>query len=212
MSRLLVAANSDCEKHLHDFAFDLYGILYIHGRRLKSPLVNSIIPPVAKTPPDYIANQRERQEKLEQAAQCLTGLRDDLYQLDLYHLRDFAFFYNTPTGRTRYDGPQELFAEIDLAARVITACQKAYSSIFKTPAKKRGPRPLPYVDATRELINLWEKYAGNKVPVSKTHQHEVANNPAEFIRLGISLIDPNASDANVVTAINNALSQSERKP
>jgi hypothetical protein len=73
--------------------------------------------------------------------------------------------------------------------------------------KKRGRRPLPYIDVTRQLIDLWQKYTGEKVPVSKTHQHEVTTNAARFIRLGISLIDPDATDANVVTAINNALSK-----
>jgi hypothetical protein len=207
MIELLIAANKDCENHLHQFAFELDGIAYLYGRRLNSPVVNYIHPDL-EMHPDYIANQRERREKLEKAVQCLTGLTTDLCQLDLFHLRKFLSFYKTPTGRAKYDGPMEVIAEIDFATRIIAACQEAHSSIFKPPVKKRGRRPLPYVDATRELIKLWERYAGEKVPISKTHQHQVTSHAARFIQLGISLIDPNASEANVVTAINNALSQS----
>jgi hypothetical protein len=207
MIELLIAANKDCENHLHQFAFELDGIAHLHGRRLNSPVANYIHPDI-EMHPNYIANQRERQEKLEKAVQCLTGLAKDLYQLDLHHLRKFLSSYKTPTGRVKYDGPMDVFAEIDDATSVIAACQEAHSSIFKEPVKKRGRRPLPYVDATRELINLWERYTGEKVPISKTHQHQVTSHAARFIQLGISLIDPNASEANVVTAINNALSQS----
>jgi hypothetical protein len=207
MIKLLIAANKDCENHLHEFAFEFDGIAYLYGRRLNSPMVNYIHPDI-EMHPRYIDNQRERQKKLEQAAQCLAGLTTDLCQLDLYHLRNFLSSYKTPTGRTKYDGPMEVIAEIDFATRIIAACQGAYSSIFRAPAKKRGRQPVPYVDATRELINLWERYAGKKVPISKTHQHQVTTHAAKFIRLGISIIDPNATEANVVTAINNALSKS----
>jgi hypothetical protein len=127
------------------------------------------------------------------------------------HLQNFALSYKTPTGRTKYNRPSELFAEIEFATRVIAACQEAYSSIFKAPVKKRRPRPLPYVDATQELIDLWEQYTHKKVPVSKTYQRQVTTNAAQFIRLGLSLIDPDVSDANVVTAINNALTQSSQR-
>jgi hypothetical protein len=207
MIELLIAANEDCKTHLHEFAFDLDGIAYLYGRRLNSPVVKYVHPAI-EMHPDYIANQRQRQEKLEKAALCLKGLAWDLCQLDIHHLRNFLFSYKTPTSRAKYDGPMEVIGEIDLAARVIAACQEAHSSIFKSPIKKRGRQPLPYVDPTRELINLWQRYTGQKVPISKTHQHQVTTRAAEFIRLGISLIDPNASEANVVTAINNALSQS----
>jgi hypothetical protein len=88
MIALLIAANKDCENHLHQFAFELDGIAYIHGRRLNSPTVNCIHPDI-EMHPNYIANQRERQEKLEQAVQCLMGLTTDLCQLDLRHLRNF---------------------------------------------------------------------------------------------------------------------------
>ena len=207
MIELLIAANKDCENHLHEFAFELDGIAHLYGRRLNSPVVNYIHPDIDMHP-NYVANQRDRREKLEKAVQALTGLTTDLCQLDLYHLKNFISSYKSPTGRTKYYGPIELFAEIELAACVIAACQEAYSSIFKASVKKRGRQPLTYVDATRELINLWQRYTGKKVPVSKTHQHQITTNAAEFIRLGISLIFPNASEANVVTAINNALSQS----
>jgi hypothetical protein len=203
MIKLLIAANKDCKNHLHEFAFDLDGIAHLHGRRLNSPVVKYVHPNI-EMHPDYIANQRQRQEKLEKAALCLKGLAWDLCQLDLYHLRNFLFSYKTPTGRTRYDGPMGVIGEIDLAARIIAACEEAHSSIFKVPVKKRGRPPLRYVDATRKLIILWEKYAGEKVPISKTHQHKVTSRAAEFIRLGISLIDRNASDANAVTVINKA--------
>jgi hypothetical protein len=207
MIESLIAANENCENHLHEFAFELDGIAYLYGRRLNSPTVNYIHTDIEKHP-DYIANQRQRQEKLDKAVECLTGLATDLCQLDLHHLRKFLSSYKTPTGRAKYDGPMEVIAEIDFATRVIAACQEAHSSMFKSPVKKRGRRPLPYVDATRELINLWERYAREKVPISKTHQHRVTSHAARFIQLGISLIDPNATEANVVTAINNALSQS----
>jgi hypothetical protein len=88
MIEVLVAANKDCENHLHEFAFQLDGIAYLHGRRLNSPVVNYIHPDI-EMHPNYIANQRERQEKLEKAVQCLTGLAKDLCQLDLHHLRKF---------------------------------------------------------------------------------------------------------------------------
>ena len=207
MIERLIAANKDCENHLHQFAFELDGIAYLYGRRLNSPVVNYIHPEL-EMHPNYIANQRERQEKLEKAAQCLTGLATDLCQLDLHHLRKFMSSYKTPTGRAKYDGPPDVIAEIDFATRIVAACQEAHSSIFKAPVKKRGRRPLRYVDATRELIDLWERYTGEKVPISKTHQHQVTSHAARFIQLGISLLDPNATEANVVTAINNALSQS----
>jgi hypothetical protein len=208
MIDLLIAANKDCENHLHEFAFELDGIAFLYGRRLNSPVYNYTHPDI-KRHPDYIANQHDRRKKLETAAQALIGIETDLCELDLHHLNAFYSFYESPTGRTKYDGPLDVFAEIQFAARIIAACQEAYSSIFKGLAKKRGRRPLPYVDATQSLINLWERYTGEKVPISKTHQHQVTTRAARFIRLGISLIDPNASDANVVTAINNALSQSQ---
>jgi hypothetical protein len=205
---LLIAANKDCENHLHEFAFELDGIAFLYGRRLNSPVYNYFHPDI-KRHPDYIANQHDRREKLETAAQALMGIEMDLCELDLHHLDAFLSSYETPTGRTKYDGPLEVFAEIRFAARIIAACQEAYSSIFKAPVKKRGRRPLPYINATQSLINLWERYTGEKVPISKTHQHQVTTRAARFIRLAILLIDPNASDANVVTAINNALSQSQ---
>jgi hypothetical protein len=207
MIKLITAANKDCENHLHELAFELDGIAYLYGRRLNSPVAKYVHPAI-EMHPDYLKNRRERQENLEKAALCLTGLAKDLCQLDLYHLRNFLSSYKTPTGRAKYDAPMEVIAEIDLAARIIAACQEAHSAIFKAPVKKRGRPTLGYVDATRELINLWERYSGQRVPISKTHQHKVTTHAAKFIRLGISLIDPNASDANVVTAINNALSQS----
>ena len=207
MIELLIAANKDCENHLHEFAFELDGIAHLYGRRLNSQVFNYKHPNI-ESHPNYIDNQRDRQEKLEKAVQALTGLTTDLSQLDLYHFKNFISSYKTPTGHTKYNGPSELFAEIELATLIIAACQEAYSSIFKAPIKKRGREPVRYVDATRELIDLWQRYTGQKVPISKTHQHKVTTRAAEFIRLGISLIDPNASDANVVTAINNALSQS----
>jgi hypothetical protein len=213
MIQLLIAANEDCENHLHEFAFELDGIAYLYGRRHNSPVIKYVHPDT-RMHPDYVANQRERQEKLEKAALCLNGLALDLCQLDLYHLRKFLSSYKTPTGRTKYDGPMEAIGEIDFATRVIAACHEAYSSIaFEAPVK-RGRRPLPYVDATRELINLWQRYAGQKVPISKTHENSVTHarqittNAGEFIRLGISLIDPDVTDAKVVTSINNALSKS----
>jgi hypothetical protein len=137
----------------------------------------------------------------------LTGLKSDLIQLDLDHLKKFISSYETPTGRTKYSGPSELFFEIELATRIIAACQMAYSATFRVRAGKKGRRPLRHVEATQQLINLWEKYTGKKVPISKTHKGQVKTNAAKFICLGISLIDPNATEANVVTAINNALSQ-----
>jgi hypothetical protein len=213
MIELLIVANKDCEKHLHEFAFELDGIAHLYGRKLNSSVIKYVHPDI-RMHPDYVANQRERQEKLEKVALCLNGLSWDLCQLDLYDLRKFLSSYKTPTGRAKYDGPMEVIGEIDFATRVIAACQAAYSSIaFKAPVK-RGRRPLPYVDATRELINLWQRYAGQKVPISKTHENsvthekQVTTHAAEFIRLGISLIDPNASKANAVTAINNAIRSS----
>jgi len=206
MIALLTAANNDCKDHLHEFAFEIDGIAHLYGRRLKSPAVNYVHPDI-EMHPDYMENQRERREKLEQATQCLAGLAWDLCQLDLYHLRNFLSSYKSPTGRTTYDGPMEVIAEIDFATSVIAACQGAYSSIFRESVRKRGRQPLPYVDATRELISLWVRYAGKKVPISKTHEHQVTTHAARFIRLGISLIDPKATEANVVTAINNALSR-----
>jgi hypothetical protein len=207
MIELLTTANKDCENHLHEFAFDLYGIACLHGRRFKSPVINYTHPDIP-THPDYLANQNERRKKLEEAAQTLTGLTEDLCQLDAYHFQNFISLYKTPTGRTKYYGPLEVIAEIRTAARVIAACQEAHSSIFKAPIKKRRRPPIPYVDATGELISLWERCTGEKVPVSKTHEHEVATNAARFILLGLSLIDPNVTDAKAVTLINNALSQS----
>jgi hypothetical protein len=213
MIQLLIAANEDCENHIHEFAFELDGIAHLYGRRHNSPVVEYVHPNIDMHP-DYIANQRHRQEKLEKAAECLKGLAADLCQLDLHHLQNFLSSYKTPTGRTKYDGPMEAIGEIDFATRVIAACNEAYSSIaFEAPVK-RGRRPLPFVDATRALINLWQRYAGQKVPISKTHEdpvthaRQVTTHAAEFIRLGISLIDPNASEANVVTAINNAIRSS----
>jgi hypothetical protein len=207
MIKLLVAANKECENHLHEFAFELDGIAYLYGRRLNSPVFNYHHPDI-ESHPDYIANQRDRQEKLEKAVQTLTGLTTDLGQLDVDHLKKFIAAYRTPTGRTKYSGPLELFYEIDLATRIIAACQAAYSSTFRVGPKTKGRKPIPYVDAARELINLWQRYTDKKVPVSKTHQHKVTTKAANFIRLGLSLIDPNATDAKVVTAINNALSKS----
>jgi hypothetical protein len=207
MIGLLVTANKDCENRLHEFAFELSGVAHLYGRRLNSPAVKYTHPDI-EMHPNYVANQRDRQKKLDQAALCLTGLTKDLSQLDLYHLQNFMLSYKSPTGRAKYDGPMEVIAEIDFATRIIAACQEAHSSIFKVLVKKRGRQPLPYVDATRELIKLWERYAGGRVPISKTHQHQVTSHAAEFIRLGISLLDPNATEANVVTAINNALTQS----
>jgi hypothetical protein len=40
MIELLIAANKDCENHLHEFAFELDGIAYLYGRRFNSRLVN----------------------------------------------------------------------------------------------------------------------------------------------------------------------------
>lgn len=142
MIELLTAANKDCENHLHEFAFELDGIAYLYGRRLNSPVVNYIHPDI-EAHPNYIGNQREREKKLEQAAQCLAGLKTDLCQLDLFHLRSFLLSYKTPTGRTKYNGPMEVIAEIDFATRVIAACQQAYSSIFRAAAKKEGSSTTP---------------------------------------------------------------------
>jgi hypothetical protein len=207
MIELLIAANKDCKNHLHEFAFEFDGIAYIYRRRLNSRLVNYACPIGIETAPNYIDNQHTRRDKLEAAVQLLEGLIPDLVQLDLYHHRKFISSYKNSTGRTEYNGPAELFSEIEIATRIIAACQGAYSATFRMSVKKRGRRPLPYIDVTRQLIDLWQKYTGEKVPVSKTHQHEVTTNAARFIRLGISLIDPDATDANVVTAINNALSK-----
>jgi hypothetical protein len=144
MIELLIAANKNCENHVHEFAFELDGIAYLNGRRLNSPMVNKIHPDI-EIHPDYIANQRQRQEKLDKAVQCLTGLATDLCQLDLHHLRQFLSSYKAPTGRAKYDGPIEVIAEIDFATRIIAACQEAHSSIFRAPVKKRGRPPPPYV-------------------------------------------------------------------
>src|SRR5262249_4530717 len=84
MIELLIAANKDCENHLHEFAFELDGIAYLYGRRLNSPVVNYIHPKI-EMHPDYVANQRKRQEQLEKAALCLNGLAWDLCQLDIHH-------------------------------------------------------------------------------------------------------------------------------
>ena len=92
MIKLLIAANKDCENHLHEFAFELDGIAHLYGRRLNSPVVKYVHPAI-EMHPDYIANQRQRQEKLEKAALCLKGLAWDLCQLDLHHLRNFLFSY-----------------------------------------------------------------------------------------------------------------------
>jgi hypothetical protein len=208
MIQLLITANEDCENHLHQFAFDLDGIAYLYGRRLNSPFKVFRPPPEIETHPNYIANQHARLEKLETAVQVLTGLKSDLGQLDADHLKKFISSYRTPTGRTKYSGPLDLFFEIELATVIIAACQVAYSSTFRVRARKKGRPPLPYVEATRQLITLWEKYTGKKVPSSKTHKGQITTNAGEFIRLGISLIDPNVTDAKVVTSINNALSQS----
>lgn len=208
MVKQLIAANKDCENHLHQFAFDLDGIAYLYGRRLNSPFTAFRPPPEIETHPNYLASQHGRREKLELAMQLLTGLVEDIRQLDVEHLKKFIQSYRTPTGRTRYSGPSELFYEIEFAKSIIASCQVAYSSAFKTSPRKRGRRVLPHVEAVRELINLWEKYTGQKVPISKTYKGQTTTNAAQFIRLGISLIDPHATDANVVTAINNALSQS----
>jgi hypothetical protein len=205
MIDLLTNANKDCENHLHQFAFDLSSIVHLYGRRFRSRAVNYAHPDVP-THPDYIANQIRRREKLEIAVQALTGLKSDLGELDVEHLEKFIAAYRTPTGRTTYSGPLELFYEIDLATRIIMACQAAHSSTFGVTPKMKGRKPVPYVGAARELINLWETYTGKKVPVSKTHQHNVTNKAAKFICLGISIIDSEVTDANVVTAINNALS------
>jgi hypothetical protein len=208
MIKLLIAENKDCENHLHQFAFELDGIAYLYGRRLNSLEFNYSPPAGIKNHPDYIATQNARREKLEIAVKVLTGLKSDLGQLDLDHLKTFISFYRTPTGRTKYSGPLELFFEIELATRIIATCQEAYSSTFRVKATTRGPKPLPYVELTRQLITLWEKYTGKKVPISKTYNGKIPTRAGEFIRFGISLIDPNVTEANVVTSINNALSQS----
>lgn len=208
MIQLLITANEDCENRLHQFAFDLDGIAYLYGRRLNSPFTVFRSPPEIETHPNYLANQHGRKEKLELAMQLLTGLVEDIRQLDVEHLKKFIQSYKTPTGRTRYSGPSELFYEIEIAKSIIASCQVAYSSTFRVRARKKGRTPLPYVEATRQLITLWEKYTGKKVPSSKTHKGQITTNAGEFIRLGISLIDPNVTDAKAVTSINNALSQS----
>jgi hypothetical protein len=208
MIKLLITANKDCENHLHQFAFELDGIAYLYGRRLNSRVVNYSPPADIERHPDYIANQNARREKLETAVQVLTGLKSDLGQLDVDHLKKFIASYRTPTGRTKYSGPLELFSEIDFATRIIAACQEAYSSTFRVRAKTKGRKPIPYVEPARQLITIWETYTGKKVPISKIHKGKIPTNAGEFIRLGISLIDRDVSAANVVTVINNALSQS----
>lgn len=142
MIELLIAANKDCENHLHEFAFELDGIAYLYGRRFNSRLVNYSPPIGAESHPDYIANQHVRREKLEAAVDVLTGLKSDLIQLDLDHLKKFISSYETPTGRTKYSGPSELFFEIELATRIIAACQMAYSATFRVRAKKKVVGPF----------------------------------------------------------------------
>jgi hypothetical protein len=88
MIELLIVANKDCEKHLHEFAFELDGIAHLYGRKLNSSVIKYVHPDI-RMHPDYVANQRERQEKLEKVALCLNGLSWDLCQLDLYDLRNF---------------------------------------------------------------------------------------------------------------------------
>jgi hypothetical protein len=159
MIELLIAANKDCENHLHEFAFELNGIAHLYGRRLNSPIVNYIHPQI-KTHPDYTANQLERQEKLEKAALYLTGLTWDLCQLDIYHLQNFFLSYSTHT-RREYDGLMEVIEEIDLAARIIAACQEAYSSIFKVPVKKERSSTNPvcrcYARANKSLGEIYRR-------------------------------------------------------
>jgi hypothetical protein len=202
MTRLLIAANRSCSLHL--FAFDLDQIIYIHGRRLNSPVY---MPPRGLAfHPDYLSNQKARRETLEQAVRLLTGVVDDLRQLDVFHLVQLLRTYKSPLGAKNIS-TSALYAELELARQVIQACHAAHSSIFPAKPKRRGRRSLPHVEAASELIDLWERYTGKKVPISKTHGGKTTNNAAEFVRLGISLIDSNISDANAVTAINNVLSR-----
>lgn len=158
--------------------------------------------------PDYFGNQQDRRDKLEKVTALLSDLTNDIFQLDVYKLLTFAEFYKSPTGAkvTKSSGFGDLYQEIQLACETIKACQVAYSSTFPKRQIRRGRRPLPYVEATRELISLWQKYAGTKVPISKTHQHEIITNEGRFIKLGLMMINPNISDANVITSINNARS------
>ena len=211
MIKLLVDANRDCENHLHEFAFEFSGIGSLYGRRFNSPHANIS---GFKQNTDYLGNQYERREKLAKATQLLAGLMTDVAQLDLYHARKVYTSYLVSTGRTKCGDVSELNTEIQLATHVITACQEAYSAVFKAVPKKRGRQPLPYVEATRELMDLWKRLTGKQVPSSKTdkgsktHKRQITTNAGQFVRLGISIICHGASDANVVTAINNALSQS----
>ena len=206
MIHLLVATKDENKNRLHEFAFEFDSIAFLHSRRLNSAKFD-YTRPGANEHPDYTTNQDDCREKLERATDSLRELGATLRRLDLYHLRHFMSSYKSPTGRTNFDGPSDMIAEIDLASRIIIACQEAHSTVFKAPIKRRWRRPLRYVDAVRDLIALWEKYTDKEVPISKTHQSKVTTRAAMFIRLGMSLIDPKATDANVVTTINKSLSK-----
>ena len=76
--------------------------------------------------------------------------------------------------------------------------------------KGRGNSHLPYLFPTVELIEFWVRWTGKIVPFAKGHKAhkdkpaEPDTAASEFVRLGLKMIDPNATSANAITSINSA--------
>ena len=73
--------------------------------------------------------------------------------------------------------------------------------------QRKGRPPVPYVLAAYELIELWEALTGRKAVYPKgsakgeDDECEAVQPSTEFIRLALKMIDPDVTNAQVITCL-----------
>jgi hypothetical protein len=190
MLGLVVKANKEVKSRLPTLGFELDGIIYQHGRRQRS---------------SYLKAQKQRRMSLQSARELLKSVTTDLGSLDKDHIQVFYYHLckeNPEFSRTNW---LQFMAIVKVSTEVLDLVTEVYSSTFAEPPKKRGRKPLPYGEATADLIDLWERWTNKPVPISKIHGDGIPNDPGHFVNLGMTLIDPKITSSKVVTSINTVL-------
>jgi hypothetical protein len=159
--------------------------------------------------PDYFLALQQCEAQLEQAADLLDGIVGELRKLDIMHIDLLVAALDL----LRFDkheivGFQHELTDIDKASLKLRRLQTGL--MFTTAHERKRPgrsRPnLPYVTATLDLVELWQKLTGTKVVSPRGSSKTEAIQPStEFIRLALKMIDPKVTVSNAITSIKNAL-------
>lgn len=152
-------------------------------------------------------------DELSDLGRRLQATRLSISQLDLvYRQRILVWMMQNPLDDRDWNLGliQEHLEQAKLAVIYFQIALTLETRFEVKPEGRSRPR-LPYYVPAAQLMHLWEEYTHTKVVTPKgaakgRESTEAAQPSTEFVRIGLTMIDPKVSTANAMTLIKRVLS------